>query len=100
MKKTNCWEFKGCGRQAGGNKVKELGMCPASTEQRLDGIHGGYCAGRACWVVAGTLCGGAVQGSFAKKFGNCEQCDFYTAVRRDEGLKFKISTMLLSHIRS
>jgi hypothetical protein len=100
MKKMNCWEVKGCGRQAGGNKVKELGMCPASTEQRLDGIHGGYCAGRACWVVAGTLCGGAVQGSFAKKFGNCEQCDFYAAVRRDEGLKFKISTMLLSHIRS
>ncbi len=48
MKKKNCWEFKGCGRDAGGNKVKELGICPASTEQRLHKVHDGHCAGRTC----------------------------------------------------
>ncbi|MHB8843380.1 MAG: two-CW domain-containing protein [Nitrospirota bacterium] len=56
MRITNCWEFKRCGREAGDNKVKELGMCPVSTEQRLDGVHDGECAGRACWILAGTLC--------------------------------------------
>jgi hypothetical protein len=99
MKKKNCWEFKRCGREVGGGKVKELGTCPAVTERRLDGSHDGECAGRACWVVAGTLCDGAVQGTFAKKFGDCEQCEFYNLVRREEGLKFKISSMLLALVR-
>jgi hypothetical protein len=99
MKKTNCWEFKRCGREVGGGKVKELGICPASVEQRLDEVHGGYRAGRACWVVAGTMCGGAVQGTFANKFGNCEKCDFYNSVRQEEGMKFKMSTMLLVQLR-
>jgi hypothetical protein len=29
-KKLNCWEVKKCGREPGGVKVKELGVCPAS----------------------------------------------------------------------
>ena len=99
-KKVNCWEIKSCGREVGGAKVKELGTCSAATEQRLHGVHGGYHAGRACWVMAGTLCGGSVQGSFAKKYETCEQCDFYKMVRKDEGLKFKMSTMLLAQIRA
>jgi len=28
--KLNCWEFKKCGRQPGGPKVAELGVCPAT----------------------------------------------------------------------
>ena len=99
MKKLNCWEFKKCGRESGGGKVRELGICPASTERLLDGMHHGENAGRSCWVVAGTFCGGAVQGSFAKKFENCEQCEFYAVVRKEEGLKFKMSTMLLVKLR-
>ena len=99
MKKLNCWEFKRCGREVGGSKVKELGTCPAATERRLDGMHGGQNAGRACWVVAGTYCGGEVQGSFAKKFQNCEQCEFYAKVRQEEALKFKMSSMLLVKLR-
>ncbi len=97
--KKNCWEFKQCGREPGGSNVKELGMCPASTEPRLDGVHEGYCAGRSCWVVAGTLCGGEIQGSFAKKYGDCEKCEFYNSVRKEEGLKFKLSSMLLGQLR-
>ena len=62
----NCWEFKGCGREAGGAKAKELGVCPAYPS------HGTHCA-----RIAGTLCGGKVQGSFAMKLVNCMQCDFY-----------------------
>jgi len=40
MKKLNCWEFKQCGREAGGAHVDEFGVCPATKEQRLDGVHG------------------------------------------------------------
>jgi len=96
--KKNCWEYKKCGREPGGEKVRELGICPAATEKRLDGIHGGKNAGRCCWVVAGTLCKGEVQGSFAKKFGNCQVCDFYELVKQEEGVKFILSANLLAKL--
>ena len=62
----NCWEFKNCGREAGGAKTGELGVCPAYP------IMGQPAPGR-----RGPLCGGKVQGAFAKKIINCKQCDFY-----------------------
>lgn len=52
MKKINCWEFKKCGRESGGAHAYDFGVCPAATEKRLNGTHGGKNAGRACWVVA------------------------------------------------
>jgi len=85
MAKMNCWEFKKCGREPGGAKVKELGICIATQASNLDGVHGGIHSGRACWVVAGTLCGGKVQGSFAEKLCNCMSCDFYKTVCKEEG---------------
>jgi len=85
--KKNCWEFKRCGRQAGGFKSAELGVCSASTDDSFDGVHEGTNGGRACWVVAGTLCGGEVQGTYAKKSANCRECDFYKQVSADEGDK-------------
>ncbi len=97
--KKNCWEFKNCGRQTGGEHVHDLGICPATAEKRLDGTHEGKNAGRACWVVAGTLCKGEVQGSFAQKYKNCEKCDFYQAVRKEEGAKFMLSAILLNKLR-
>jgi hypothetical protein len=83
-KKPNCWEFKRCGRHPGGKKADQFGVCPAATDEKLEGLHGGNHAGRACWLVAGTMCGGKVQGTFAQKYGNCEQCDFFKAVMREE----------------
>ena len=100
MKKKNCWQFKKCGREAGGVKVKELGTCPASMEHKLHGIHGGDHGGRACWVIVGTFCGGEEQGTFAQKYHNCEKCDFYQAVKKEEGLQFKLSTLLLNKLRA
>ncbi len=85
MARTNCWQFKRCGREPEGAKVAQLGVCPATTETRTTGINGGANGGRACWALAGTLCGGAVQGSFVTKVANCQACDFYKAVRQDEG---------------
>lgn len=98
MKKPNCWEFKKCGREPGGSKT-HLGICPASMENRLHGVHGGRQAGRACWIVAGTLCGGQAQGTFAQKYANCEKCDFYQAVKKDEGMAYILSPLLLLKVK-
>lgn len=95
MTKQNCWEFKKCGRAPGGAKVAELGVCQAAIESRMNGIHGGINGGRTCWVVAGTLCGGKVQGSFALKMTNCKECDFYKLVTAEEGWNFILSGDLL-----
>lgn len=99
MNRMNCWEAKECGRQPGGLNVATLGICPATVETRLNSVHGGKNAGRACWVVAGTLCKGVVQGTFAQKFQNCETCEFYVSVKKEEFPQFTFSTVLLSKIR-
>jgi hypothetical protein len=56
-KKINCWEFKKCGKEKN---------CPAYS------YHG-----RICWYIAGTFCGGKVQGEYAKKIKDCRKCEFY-----------------------
>ena len=84
MSKLNCWEHKNCGRQPGGNKIVDLGICPASIEQSLDGAHGGLNGGRSCWVIAGSLCGGKIQGTYAQKLSNCWRCDFMNRVKQEE----------------
>ncbi len=97
MKKLNCWEFRKCGREPGGINA-HLGVCPASTEKGLDGEHGGKNAGRTCWIVAGTLCNGEIQGTFAGKIDSCFSCDFYLAVKREEYPGFQIPGVLLGKI--
>lgn len=82
--KKNCWEVKNCGREPGGPKEKELGTCPVTTYVILDGMHGGKNAGRACWVIAGSLCGGKIQGTEAEKLHNCWKCEFMIAVKQEE----------------
>jgi len=51
-----CWEFKNCKKTD----------CPSHESSNLR-----------CWQVAGTFCGGKVQGVFAKKFGDCRKCEVY-----------------------
>lgn len=72
----NCWEFKKCGREEGGAKAQEFGVCSAYPD------HGHQCA-----RVAGTLCGGKVQGTFASKLPNCMQCEFYKSEHYDRKYK-------------
>jgi hypothetical protein len=99
-KKLNCWEFKKCGRQPGGEKAKELGVCPATIYEELDGIHDGDNAGRSCWILAGTMCGGKVQGTFAQKYENCELCDFFRSVKEEEGPAYQLSIVLLNKVKA
>jgi hypothetical protein len=95
MKKLNCWEYKKCGRQLGGHKAAELGVCPVTTLQTLHGVHGGENAGRACWAIAGSLCGGKIQGTFAQKLHNCWRCEFMNLVKKEE----EPETLGFSHTR-
>jgi CRP-like cAMP-binding protein len=83
--KINCWEYKKCGREPGGIKSYELGVCPAAIDTSFDGINRGKNAGRFCWAVAGTFCGGSAQGTFAEKRESCLSCDFFCKVRHEEG---------------
>ncbi|MCE5213348.1 MAG: hypothetical protein LLF83_01335 [Methanobacterium sp.] len=99
MVKQNCWEFKKCGRNPGGEKVKDLGVCPASIESSTDGINSGSQGGRACWAISGTLCGGKVQGTHAAKEGNCLICDFYKQVQKEERPNFKTTAAIISLIQ-
>ena len=96
MALKNCWEVKNCGREPGGSRASELGVCTASTEARMDGSNGGKNAGRSCWIVAGTLCGGKEQGTYAMKMQNCMACDFYQAVRAEQGAAFEGASNLLA----
>ena len=95
MVRRNCWEVKKCGREPGGINVSICGACPVPQECRLHAQNGGVNAGRACWVVAGTMCGGEIQGTFAVKYLDCTKCDFYVAVRQEEGEEFVTSIELM-----
>ncbi len=84
IQKTNCWEFMQCGREPGGVKVDEKGVCPASVDTASNKINSGVNAGRSCWAVAGTFCGGIVQGTFAQKRKSCLSCNFFIKVIEEE----------------
>ncbi len=98
MSKLNCWEYKQCGREPNGVNSVALGVCPASVETRLDGVHGGKNAGRSCWVPAATLCADRVQGTYGQKFGECSKCEFYRRVKEEEATKFLFAPLLLKKL--
>ncbi len=83
--KQNCWEFQKCGRQPGGKKVTEFGICPTAIDSETDGLNDGKYGGRICWAVAGSFCGSLVQGTIAKDRLSCLSCDFFKKVRAEEG---------------
>ncbi len=97
MVKINCWEFKKCGRQPGGENVADFGLCAAATTEIMDGVHGGVKAGRACFAVVGTPCGelktaeNATHGTH-----NCISCSFYHMLKNEEGQEFITARDLLA----
>lgn len=54
--KPRCWESLSCDKTE----------CPV---RHTDNYR--------CWLIAGTLCEGKVQGKFAQKFGTCTKCEIY-----------------------
>jgi tRNA A-37 threonylcarbamoyl transferase component Bud32 len=103
LPKTNCWEYKKCGREPGGEKADELGLCPAAVDTSFSGINSGKCGGRFCWAVAGTFCGDKIQGTFAEKRDSCLTCDFFNRVQAEEGtanLRTKFLRFVFSNVKS
>ncbi len=98
--KTHCWEFKNCGREPGGRNNGASGTCPAATDERLNGAHGGKNAGRACWALRSTLCGNDPQGDLAQRFKNCRACDFFKAVVKEEGAGFIFTVKLHERLQN
>ena len=96
----NCWEFKKCGREINGENAESLGVCPACTETKTNGINNGKNGGRCCWAIAGTLCDKKVQGSFAEKVSNCMKCDFYKLVwKEQQENNYTLTTEILKILR-
>ncbi len=56
----NCWDFKKCPE----DRKK---ICPALIQN----------AGKKCWIVTGTMCGGVKQGSMTEKLDKCHACEFF-----------------------
>lgn len=101
--KKNCWEFKGCGNGPGRDGRKGKHACPVPEMSVYDGINNGTNAGRVCWIVADSACDGDIQVTFKHKLKACVDCDFYKAVREQEGkdlaLPLKVLKDLLSGIK-
>ena len=70
-----CWEIKSCQYKA----------CPVYGKER-----------QRCWQIAGTHCGGAIQGQFAKKIGNCQNCEIYMTATSTplQGIKETFNNMM------
>lgn len=62
MGKAKCWEYNKCGKD-------QTGECPAYPR-----------AGNICYLMAGTMCEGKLQGSYVLKIDGCRECDFYKTV--------------------
>ena len=62
QERIKCWEIKGCARED----------CPSYRD-----------ADCRCWLRVGTLCGGEVQGDFAKKYKSCFNCPVLQHVEED-----------------
>lgn len=91
MQKLNCWEIKKCGREPGGVRTGDMGVCPAASDTAANGLNGGKNGGRICWAIAGTFCGGKVQGEFAQKQVSCMSCEVFKQIKREEGAEnFKL----------
>ena len=88
-----------CGRGPDGHHAKPEDMCPAAREETLDKVHGGKSSGRACWVLAGTFCGGTIQGTFARKQVACRRCDFYKKVNHEEGRRIESNQSMLGRLK-
>ncbi len=64
---VQCWEYMKCGHEL--EKT-----CPVVL---LD-------AGRMCWDISSTLCGGKRQGESFSKFHLCKECEFFIKLNRGE----------------
>jgi hypothetical protein len=94
--KLNCWEVRKCGREPGGARSRELGVCLAATDKLNNGKNGGKNGGRMCWAVVGTYCGGPVTCLRARELVSCVACEFFKQVKDEEGQGFRLKNWGMS----
>jgi len=74
---SRCWIIRNC----------EETNCPAYRNE----------CGR-CWLIAGTMCGGEVQGKFADKYNSCTECEVYRqAINSDPVSELRELVIALVH---
>ncbi|MFW3145826.1 MAG: two-CW domain-containing protein [Thermoplasmatota archaeon] len=84
MMGENCWEIKRCGREPGGERASDLGICPASRNSELDCMNSGECAGRACWRIKEPIMGGTLLPHWSDPDRDCLVCPVLVKVRNEE----------------
>jgi len=74
-----CWEIKGCRKE----------KCPAYGDKDYR-----------CWLKVGTLCGGKVQGEFAKKYKTCFECEVFKIISEEPlRLLYENINTLIFHVK-
>jgi len=85
----NCWEVYNCGREPGGERAEEFGICRVTVSESFSGRNNGENAGRCCWQVAGTFSSNADCAQLAN-VEKCEDCGFLKRVRYEESGFFRL----------
>jgi hypothetical protein len=98
MRKQNCWEYKQCGREPGGENAGTLGVCPAASARHAHGSNGGRNGGRACWAIAGTFCRKEASGTYAVQLLDCMECGFFRLVGEEEGRDYMGAKSIFARI--
>lgn len=86
-----------CGREPGGEKVQELGICPATTFDLTDGYLDGINGGKACAYIFGDFCSESHTGTSRDKKKACAACDFYNEMKYRHRVDFSLQS-IIEHI--
>jgi len=79
FKTIRCWEIKGCRKET----------CLAYNDKDFR-----------CWLMVGTLCGGKVQGEFARKYETCFECEVFKIISEEPvRLLYENLNTLIFHIK-
>ena len=81
----NCWGYKKCGREEGGENASQLGVCPAYPNH-----------GKNCWMVAGTFCNGEPGGTTARELSSCLSCDWHKKVHLNAMFKATVQVAMVA----
>ena len=84
----NCWEFKKCGREPGGENTQKLGVCRAAIESKFNNINNGKNSGRYCWKVKVSEDNHNSSNKTLSAIMTCIECDFFMKVKSEEQDKF------------
>ncbi|MBW2491598.1 MAG: hypothetical protein JRE65_10675 [Deltaproteobacteria bacterium] len=80
LNKQNCWEYMKCGREPEGDKVADLGICRAATDEFFNGMNGGKNGGRICFSIAETFSDDEIQFPCNEKLASCKNCGFFKSL--------------------